>query len=169
MSILGSIRHQILLPEQKVLFDYWREQCVTRGIPSYTDLDPSMMGEFLPTISLMELNTNADKQRYKFRLAGTGFYNFFDREITGQYLDEVHYGEQQVYWERIYDKMLETRRPRVGVTRSGTPIGGHMLQFWIRLPLSCDGDNVNMILGFDKFVKPKQPERVFGEIDKIAV
>lgn len=167
MSVLGSIRHQILLPEQKVLFDYWRQQCVAHGIPSYTDIDPSVMGEFLPTISLMELNRETGKQRYKFRLAGTGFYKFFDREITGQYLDEVHYDAQKSYWERIYSKMLETRRPRVGVTRSGTPIGGHMLQFWIRLPLSCDGDNVNMILGFDKFVKPKQLERVSSEAYKI--
>ena len=127
------------------------------------------MGEFLPTVSLVEPQTNSLQTRYKFRLAGTGFYNFFEREITGHYLDEVHSGEQKNYWDRIYGKMIETKRPRVGVTKSGTPVGSHMLQFWIRLPLSCDGVNVNMILGFDKFVKPKQLEGESKKFDKIAV
>ena len=155
VSMLGSIRHQLLLPEQKTLFDYWRQQSVGRGIPSYTDIDPSLLGDFLPTVSLMELQTENQQQKYKFRLAGTEFYNFFEREITGRCLNEVFCHQQQLYWQRIYDKMIETKRPRVGVTRSRTPVGAHMLQFWIRLPLSCDGGNVNMILGFDKFVKPK--------------
>lgn len=166
--MLGSIREQILLPEQKTLFDYWRQQSVTNGIASYKDIDPSVISEFLPTVSLMELKTKNEQEKYQFRLAGTGFYNFFEHEITGRYLDDVLCQEQQIYWERIYSKMLETRRPRVGVTRSKTPIGGHLLQFWIRLPLACDGVNVNMILGFDKFIKPKQLEREFSKIEKIT-
>ena len=42
---------------------------------------------------------------------------------------------------------------RQGVTRPGTPNGSHFAQFWIRLPLSTDGRDIDLILGYDHMVK----------------
>jgi len=167
--MLGSLRNQILLPEQRAVFDYWRQQCLNKGLPSHQDIDPSFIGTYLPTISLMEVCKKTTTPRYKIRLAGTGFYNLFEQEITGCYLDELPCGDRISYWDRIYNAMIESGRPRIGVTRPGTPTGAHMLQFWIRMPLSCDGEKVNMILGFDKFIKKNQLKGEVAEFRKIAV
>jgi len=156
MTQLGSVRHQILLPEQKAVFDYWRQKCGVNKLPSHQDIDPCFLSPYLSTISLTEICSNMDKTRYKMRLAGTGFYKLYENEITGRYLDEFQADEQKKYWNRIYGVMGHESRPRVGVTNPGTPSGGHMLQFWLRLPLSCDGQNTTMILGFDKFMKKSQ-------------
>lgn len=168
MGIIGSIRNQILLPEQKAVFDYWRQQCLDKGLPSHRDIDPNFLKHYLSTVSLMEVCQEAQDVRYKIRLAGTGFYNYFDKEITGHYIDELPYGDRSSYWARIYNAIAKSGRPRIGVTRPGTPTGGHLYQFWIRMPLSCDGKNVNMILGFDKFLKGNQLKREMFESKKIA-
>ena len=165
----GSLRNQILLPEQKVIFDYWRQQCLNKGLPSHQDIDPSLIGAFLPTVSLMEVCNKTSDPRYKIRLAGTGLYNFYEKEITGAYLDDLPCGDRVGYWNRIYNAMVDSKRPRIGVTRPGTPTGGHLLQFWLRLPLSCDGENVSMILGFDKFVKRNQLKGDIGESGKTLI
>jgi hypothetical protein len=165
MKPKGSVRHQILLPEQKAVFDYWRQKCLAGVLPSHREIDPCFLSPYLPTISLTEICQKTVEPRYKMRLAGTGFYNLYEDEITGRYLDEIQTGDQKTYWERIYKVMAKEQRPRVGVTNPGTPSGSHMLQFWLRLPLSCDGKNTTMILGFDKFMKREQlkGEFVFKE------
>jgi len=169
MKQLGSVRHQILLPEQKAIFDYWRQKCLSGVLPSYKEIDPCFLSPYLPTISLTEICDNPSGARYKMRLAGTGFYNLYEDEITGRYLDELQSGETQSYWNRIYNVMAQEQRPRVGVTNPGTPSGSHMLQFWLRLPLSCDGKNTTMILGFDKFMKRSQLKDDILFKEKIAV
>ena len=169
MTQLGSVRHQILLPEQKAVFDYWRQKCVSGMLPSHRDIDPSFLSPYLPTISLTELCEGSAGTRYKLRLAGTKFYDLYEDEITGRYLDEIQSQEQQKYWDRIYGVMIKEQRPRVGVTNPGTPCGSHMLQFWLRLPLSCDGKNTTMILGFDKFMKRSQLKEELHIKEKIAV
>ncbi len=169
MTQLGSVRHQILLPEQRAVFDYWRQKCLKGGIPSYKDIDPRYLSPYLPTISLTEICPTSRDIRYKLRLAGTGFYHYYADEITGRYLDEIQSPDKQRYWNRIYGVMAKENRPRVGVTNPGTPCGSHMLQFWLRLPLSCDGENTTMILGFDSFLKRDQFKIDMPYKEKIAV
>jgi len=72
MTQLGSVRHQILLPEQKAVFDYWRQKCGVNKLPSHQDIDPCLLSPYLSTISLTEICSNMDKTRYKMRLAGLG-------------------------------------------------------------------------------------------------
>jgi len=92
-------------------------------------------------------------RRYRHRLAGTGFWNLYESEIQGQHIDDLPIGCRVDYWHRVLDQVIENRRPYVGVTRPNTPNGSHMAQFWVRLPLSDNGTDINMILGFDHLVK----------------
>ncbi len=91
--------------------------------------------------------------RYRFRLAGTGFWNLYNSEIQGCYLDDLPIGCRADYWEKVFDQVMQNAKPYVGVTRPNTPNGTHLAQFWVRLPLSDNGVDVNMILGFDHLVK----------------
>ncbi len=149
----NAFRHQMVLPEQQAIYDYWRSKCHDGKIPSRHDIDPSQIVGFLPTVSLIEVCWRGSRPRFMCRLAGTGFWDLYDEEIQGRYVDELPLGDRCDYWARILSRVTENRRATAGVTRPGTPLGGHLAQFWVRLPLSENGQDVNMILGYDHLVK----------------
>ena len=156
----------MVLPQQQRFYDYWRRLCRGSKLPSRDDIDPSELAEQLPMITLTERveapNMDAG-YRYNFRLAGTGFWRFYGDEIQGKNVDELPIGCRADYWHRVLDMVIAQRRPFHGVTKPNTPVGSHMAQFWVRLPLSCDGETVNCILGYDHIctletvVQPQEP------------
>lgn len=149
----NAFRHQIVLPQQQAIFDYWRSRCKAGSFPSRYDIEPEHITGHLPNVSLLEVRGEAQSLRYRYRLAGTGFYALFDDEIQGRYLDELPMGDRCQYWDRVLGKIITKRQPSAGVTRPGTPCGQHLMQFWIRMPLSSDGNKIDMILGYDHLVK----------------
>lgn len=155
-----ALRHQMIMPEQQYLYDYWRSKCKNGCLPRREDIDPSDIREQLPMVSLVETCELSDQTRYKYRLAGTGFWDLYEAEITGKYIDELPLGDRQQYWHRVLNRVTELGRPSAGVTRPGTPWRSHLAQFWIRLPLSDDGQNVTMILGFDLLVSLSEAPQI---------
>ncbi len=161
----NALRHQMVLPQQQKIYDYWRSKCRANGFPSRHDIRPEDIGKLLPTTTLTEVTQ--DTGRYHIRLAGTGFWNLFDDEIQGRHIDELPIGCRSAYWASVLDKVVANKRPYVGVTRPGTPNGGHLAQFWIRLPLADEGHNVTMILGYDHFVKMDAETEARTQVNKI--
>ncbi len=153
-----ALRHQMILPEQQSLYDYWRSKCKDGKLPSRHDIDPSEIHTQLPMISLVETCMAHDRRRFKYRLAGTGFWELFESEITGKYIDELPIGCRADYWDRVLSRIVDQGRPSAGVTRPGTPMRAHLAQFWIRLPLSEDGETISMVLGFDHLVNRSELE-----------
>ncbi|WP_418152631.1 PAS domain-containing protein [Litorimonas sp. RW-G-Af-16] len=149
----NALRHQIILPEQQAFYDYWRSQCRENALPSRHDIKPEDISVQLPMTSLVERRPSASGHRYHIRLAGTGFWNLYGAEIQGRHIDELPIGCRVDYWTRVLDQVIETRKPYVGVTKPNTPNGSHMAQFWVRVPLSDNGRDINMILGYDHLVK----------------
>jgi len=143
----------MILPEQQSIYDYWRSRCREGLLPSRYDIEPAKISEHLPMITLTEHHSHGLQDRFKFRLAGTGFWSLYEDEIQGRYIDELPIGDRCAYWHRVLGDVVRKRRPRAGVTRTGTPTGSHLAQFWIRLPLSSDGQKVDTILGYDHLVK----------------
>lgn len=149
----NAIRHQMVTPEQQSIFDYWRSRCKNGSFPSRFDIQPECIIKHLPTVSVIEVRGTPALPRFRYRLAGTGFWPLYEDEIQGRYIDELPIGDRREYWNRVLIDMLAKRRAAAGVTRAGTPTGGHLAQFWIRMPLSSDGENIDMILGYDHMVK----------------
>ncbi len=147
-----ALRHQMILPEQQYLYDYWRSKCRNGRLPCRSDINPAEVRKQLPMISLVESCYKSGQTRFKYRLAGTGFWDLFEEEITGRFIDELPIGDRVLYWQRVLSRVMELKRPSAGVTRPGTPWRAHLAQFWVRLPLSEDGENVTTILGFDHLV-----------------
>ncbi len=148
-----AIRHQMILPEQQYLFDYWRSKCRAGHMPHPADIDPADLAQHLPMISLLRIESGGDKPRFQYRLAGTGFWDIFEFEITGRFIDELPMGDTTLYWSRVLERVYNLKRPSAGVLKPKTPNKRHLAQFWIRLPLSEDGSNVTTILGFDHLVR----------------
>ncbi len=86
---------------------------------------------------------------YRLRLAGTGLYSIYGREITGLTIEELCNSAAADYWRSELDNVVRERRPAVGVHNLGWRGAPHLSILWIRLPLASNGTDVDMILGYD--------------------
>ena len=141
-------RAQLVIAEQRQLYDYWAGKASGRTMPSRHDISPAHFPRLLPYVSLLERLGG----RLKVRLAGTRLRDIYEREITGLYLDEIDWGEKQGYWQAVYDHIATALRPAQGVVRGPRVDKDHLVQFWLRLPLSHDDGPARMILCHDTFV-----------------
>jgi len=143
----GAFRAQLVIPEQRQLFDYWSEKAAGRRMPDRADISPAHFPRLLPQVSLIESEGGTGK--LKVRLAGTRLREIYDREITGLYLDEIDFGRTAEYWAASYERVAKSGRPAQGVVRGPRVSKEHLVQFWLKLPLSRDGKAAAMILCYD--------------------
>lgn len=145
-----AFRAQLVIPEQRQLYDYWLERAGDRSMPARKDISPVDFPRLLPGVSLVDVAP--EDERFRVRLAGTRLREIYEREITGLYLDEFDWGEHRDYWMSAYAHVAGTGRPAQGVVRGPRVSKEHLVQFWLRLPLSATAGRVDMILCYDAFV-----------------
>lgn len=133
------------------LFAYWSSRRTGAGLPARRDIDPAGFKRLLPTVSLIDVLPGAPND-FRIRLAGTGLYNVYGREITGRRLAEVYNTAACDYWKSELNKLVAQRRPAVGVHNLAWRGASHLSILWLRLPLSSNGTDVDMILGYDAVV-----------------
>ena len=119
-------------------------------MPGRGDIKPEDFKRLLPTVSLIDVRR--DPMDFRLRLAGTGLYSVYGREITGRGLDDVYNSAAADYWRVELGKIVEERRPAVGVHSLSWRGASHMSILWLRLPLATNGVDVDMILGYDAVV-----------------
>ena len=132
------------------MFSYWASLRKGGRLPSRADFQPGFVKRLLPTVSLIDVKH--EPRDYRLRLAGTGLYSVYGREITGHSLNDVYNSAAADYWRAELDKIVDGRRPGVGCHSMAWRGASHTSILWLRLPLSSDGRNVDMILGYDAVV-----------------
>lgn len=132
------------------MFAYWASLRRGANLPARMDLHPSGIKRLLPTVSLIDVVR--EPRDYRLRLAGTGLYTVYGREITGKALNEVYNTAAADYWRKELDKIVDERRPGVGVHSLAWRGAPHVSILWLRLPLASNGKDVDMILGYDAVV-----------------
>jgi len=132
------------------LFAYWSSLRADASTPPKRRLDPADMKRLLPTVSLIEAPREAGD--YRVRLAGTGLYNVYGREITGRSFSEIYNTSAAEYWRGELGRVVKDRKPSVGVHNLAWRGASHLSLIWIRLPLTTSGSDVDMILGYDAVV-----------------
>jgi hypothetical protein len=133
------------------LFAYWSSLRADARVPPRQRLDPNDMKRLLPTVSLIEVMPG-ETPDYRMRLAGTGLYNIYGREITGRRLCEIYNSTAADYWRDELGRVVKDRRPGVGIHNLSWRGASHLSLIWIRLPLATRGSDVDMILGYDAVV-----------------
>jgi hypothetical protein len=132
------------------LFAYWASRRRDRGLPGRRDIEPAGFKRHLPTVSLIDVRR--DPSRFSVRLAGTGLYGVYGREITGLDLEQVYPGAEAEYWRMQLTSVVDNRRPAVGSCSLAWRGTSRLTILWLRLPLASDGRNVDMILGYDAVI-----------------
>ena len=132
------------------MFAYWASRRQGGQLPGRAAIHPQHFKRHLPTISLIDVL--ADPRDYRLRLAGTGLYSVYGREITGRTLEDVYAPPAAAYWRAELDKIVDSRRPGVGVHSLAWRGASHLSILWLRMPLATNGRDVDMILGYDVVV-----------------
>ncbi len=132
------------------MFAYWASRRQGGRLPSRDSISPDHFKRHLPTISLIDVLDGGND--YRLRLAGTGLYGVYGREITGSRLEDVYASPAVSYWRGELDKIVENRRAGVGVHNLAWRGASHLSILWLRMPLASNGVDVDMILGFDVVV-----------------
>ena len=130
------------------MFSYWAARRAPGRIPGRAQIDPCDFKRHLPTVSLIDVR-RGERPEYRLRLAGTGLYGVYGGEITGKPLETAYPEAVAAYWRAELDKVVEGRRPAVGVHNLAWRGAAHLSIMWLRLPLASDGSEVDMIMGYD--------------------
>jgi hypothetical protein len=134
------------------LFAYWAGLRRGGRLPARADIDPAGFKRLLPAICLIDVLENPTD--YRVRLAGTALYGLFGGEITGRRLNEVYDPVVAGYWRRELDRIVEGARPGVGCHELAWRGASLVSVLWMRLPLAANGQDVDMILGYDAVLRP---------------
>jgi hypothetical protein len=156
-SVNIAFRAQLVVPEQRQLYDYWLSRSNGGSPPSRADINPAHIPRLLPFISLIDIAEDLGTSRV--RLAGTRLRDVYDREITGLRIEDLDLGQKRDYWMAAYRHTALEGKPTQGIVRGPRVNKEHLVQYWIRLPLVCgDGSGIGMVLGLDYFISGLEEE-----------
>lgn len=158
-----AFRAQLVIREQRELFDYWRACAKGTSMPSRASISPASIPALLPGISILDAGSRPDEIIY--RLAGTRLRDIFGREVTGRSVFDLEFGEKRNYWLAVYRRVIEEKVPMQGAIKGPVADRDHVVLFWMRLPLSDDGAAVNKILCHDVTL----PVSVAYELDSAKI
>ena len=142
-----AFRAQLVIREQRELYDYWCRCAGARHLPARGDIDPSAFRNLLPFVCLIDIDLGVNDAIV--RLAGTRIRDIYGFEITGKTLGDFQWGDKAEYWQAAYNRVIRRRAPLQGAVKGPVVNRDHITLFWLRLPLSDDGERVNKILCLD--------------------
>jgi hypothetical protein len=158
-----AFRAQLVVPEQRQLYDYWIEKASGRAMPERADVHPAHIPRLLPNISLIDVDPVDGGCR--IRLAGTRLRDVYDREITGLGIAELDFGDKRDYWMQAYRRTIEEGKPTQGVVRGPRVNKEHLVQYWLKLPLCRIGrSGVAMILCLDHFQSASEDQALLPQV-----
>jgi hypothetical protein len=126
------------------LYDYWSAKRGSRAMPRRADIDPTEVKSYLPMMMLVDVT--ADERRFVYRLVGTAEVANRGSDPTGKSVQEAFFGGSVDETLSYYEHVVRCRAPFCYRGDYAAPDGRIETDDIIYLPLSEDGDNVNMIL-----------------------
>lgn len=145
--------------DTQAVYRYWDAKRGNRRMPARADLDPTELVPYLPTIILVDVRPGRSITGgpvYVYRLVGTAEVAVRGKDPTGQPVETHGFGLALIEVVRNYDQVVNSRAPwfdgaETLLTEQDIRDGESMF-----LPLSADGENVDMILVFsiqEKLIK----------------
>jgi hypothetical protein len=126
------------------LYDYWRAKAGERAMPARADIDPVEMKPWLGNLVLVEFLGSLEN--YRVRLEGVNIEAMYRSSRTGRGIEALTSKEERDLLLRQYGAVLESRRAAYYEADFQASEGVFARQNKLLLPLSDDGERVNMIL-----------------------
>lgn len=150
------------LSGQVRVHDVWSAALNGRDWIHKDDLNLSLIISELANVSVLE----RDGATYRFRLAGSAVRAEFEREARGACVDDIDDCRGSAAWSEGLSRSLQMLKPVMGRTR--TEDG--MVHFWLRLPMSSDGETADLVLCHDRFLPMEaltDPDRYARSADQM--
>lgn len=131
---------------------YWQEKRGARPMPSRRDIEPTEIPDLLANVVLVDVSH--DPLDFRYRLIGTAIVARIAFDYTGKHFTELAH---QQPGSQVWETALRICRERTPVISDIPYVGPDE---WVRgyrdlyLPLSDDGETVNMIMGIVEFQAP---------------
>ncbi|MDH3236749.1 MAG: PAS domain-containing protein, partial [Alphaproteobacteria bacterium] len=132
-------------------YDYWRSKVRDGRLPARADIDPVDIHDLLPSIILIDVVTQGDRRRFRFRLFGTEHVEFNQRDLTGMFIDEVFGAEDADKTADAYARVIDDREPHYWRTNVMLPGREFVHYERLMLPLASDRETVDMLIGVFEF------------------
>jgi hypothetical protein len=136
------------------LYLYWDGIRAGRAMPARPDVDPYAIKPLLPHVMMLDVVDGPAQPRFRFRLIGTAITTYAGRDWTGRFVGEGSYGDHADRLTIPHRQVVRTGRPFRN--EQYAPWYGKEYQYYERvlLPLSSDGDTVNILLGGLEVINP---------------
>lgn len=144
----------------RALFRYWRSKCPEGGIPRRADIDPVDIPGLMPNLLIVDIER--DPFRVRYRLVGTRIVEMTGFEFTGKYLDEIALDSFEGLFEECYQAACEAKSAimtRIRWSLSPDIVAEYDVCF---LPLSDDGETVNMALSLECYESVERDYTLFA-------
>lgn len=156
-----SIDQTVAAPrgQQKVL-DAWSKRLRGRSFITCEDIDIPAINRELAYISLLA----CEEGEFRFRLAGTGLQHVFGGEARGKATGDVTVCRGGLMWSELAARSMLRAMPVSGMTE----MSDGTLHFWLRLPVSSNGVEADMVLCHDRYLPPEalqDPDRAAQTVD----
>lgn len=136
-------------PRLDGLYQYWLKRRGERRLPPRRDMLPEEMREFLGYIVLVDVTE--PPHRFRFRLVGTEISNAYGRDMTGLYVDDITTAAYREMLLDHYGRAVDTAEPALHRLRFVEWPGKAHELVRLTLPLSDDGQTVNMLIVISSF------------------
>jgi hypothetical protein len=136
---VSRFRAQLVLEEQRRLFDVWANAAGVDIMPTRASFQPRAFGPLLPFISLIEVQEGAGT---RVRVVGSALRDVFGSCPQASLNCTLSPGASATI-----DRVIEDMRPACGVAPSPT-LSGTGVRFWMRLPLGT-AVAVQAVIGLD--------------------
>jgi hypothetical protein len=127
------------------LLAYWRMKKGDRLTISRAEIDPGEIKSLLPHVGLVDIERAP--LRFRYRLAGTEIIKGYGLEVTGRYLDQMDLNGHERDITAEYVRAAESGEPSCSTFDYVRRDGRHIRYERLVLPLSSDGNSVDMLFG----------------------
>jgi hypothetical protein len=137
------------------LYAYWLGKCQGHRFPRRDQIDPLEMKPFLPYVIIFDVEHRAGGYRFRNRLVGTHIVELFGTDVTGLDVEEKSTAED---FPAVYARLaavIEQRQPRYGISRAPLANREFVRFEHLTVPLSTDGQIIDMLLGVRCGLGPK--------------
>lgn len=157
-----SFDHVAAAPSgQTKVLESWRKRLRGRSFITCEDIDIPAINRELAYVSILSCE---DGGQFRFRLAGTGLQSAFGCEPRGKTADQIDACRGGAMWAELATRALLREIPVSGATR----LADGSIHYWLRLPLSSNGTEVDMVLCHDRYLPPEaavDPDRAAMRAD----
>ena len=142
---VSDVRSRIRTPALRSLFDYWDGKRGDQRFLLRSQLEPREIASLLPLVFILKVQQ--EPRRYLIQLMGTEIVAQVGGDYTGRYLDELDLGEIKEKVLAGYDHVVDRVEPHLEFAEFTQRRRGKMQVERLALPMSTDGEKIDLILG----------------------